>query len=114
MPRQVPLNAVAQVTLDGSGNGTASVGPTAQGETWQAGFTVSVHASTNASEAQARLYCGGGTSPAYFIGATTWGSTGDSNTDAPTMHTGQLVTVVWTGGDPGAIAYLSVNGTRTI
>lgn len=114
MPRQLPLNASAQVTLDGSGNGTASVGPTAQGETWQAGFTASVHASTNVNEAQAKLYCGGGVSPAYFVGATTWGSTGDSNTDTPQTHTGQVVTAVWAGGDPGATAYLSVNGTRLV
>lgn len=114
MPRQLPLSAGAKVTLDASGNGTASVGPTAQGETWQAGFTAAVHCSSNASEAQAKAYCGGGVSPQYFIGGTTWGSTGDSTTNTPQMQVGQQVFAVWTGGDPGATAFLSVNGTRVV
>lgn len=114
MPRALPLSAFAQVTLDGSGNGTAAVGPTAQGETWAAGFTAAVHASTNAAEATCRVYCGAGSSPQYFIDGTTWGSTGDSTSNTPQMHTGQVVTAVWTGGDPGATAYLSCTGSRTV
>lgn len=114
MSREIPLNAVAQVTLDGSGNGTASVGPTAQGETWLAGFTAAVHASSNVNEAQAKVYCGGGVSAAYFVGGTTWGSTGDSTTSTPQMQVGQNVFAVWAGGDPGAVAFLSINGTRRV
>lgn len=114
MQRQLPLNAAVQVTLDGSGNGTAGTGPTAQGETWAAGFSAAVHASTNASEATCRIYCGAGASPQYFTDGTTWGSTGDSTTNTPQMHTGQQVTAVWTGGDPGATAYLTCTGTRSV
>jgi hypothetical protein len=112
--RTVPLNAAAQVTLDATGSGTATAGPTSPGETWQAGYTVSVHASSNASEALCRVYCGAGASPAYFNGATTWGSTGDDTANTPELRTGQAVTAVWTGGDPSATAYLSVAGTRTV
>lgn len=114
MARQLPLSASASVVLDGSGNGTASAGPTAQGETWAAGFVAAVHASTNADEATARLYAGGGASPAYFIGGTTWGSTGDSSSNTPQMQVGQQVFAVWQGGDPGATAYLSITGMRTV
>jgi len=114
MSRDLPLNASAQVTLDGSGNGTASVGPTAQGEVWHAGFVAGVHASSNTNEATCRLYCGGGVSPQYYVGGTTFGSTGDSSSDTPQMQVGQQVFAVWTNGDPGAIAYLSINGTRSV
>lgn len=114
MSRPVPLNASAQVTLDGTGSGMASVGPTAQGETWSAGFVTAVHASTNAAEAQCRLYAGGGASPAYFIGGTVFGSTGDSSSDTPQMQVGQQVFAVWSGGDPGAVATLSINGMRNV
>lgn len=112
--RSIPLNASAQVTLDASGNGTASVGPTAQGETWTAGFVAGVHCSTNVNEATMRLYCGGGVSPGYYVGGTTFGSTGDSSSDTPQMQVGQNVFAVWSGGDPGATAYLSINGTRQV
>lgn len=96
------------------GAATVSVGPTAQGEIWQAGFTVAVHCSTSDLEAMCRIYCGGGVSPAYFIGGTTWGSTGDSTTNTPQMQVGQQVYAVWTGGDPGAEAYLSITGMRSV
>lgn len=114
MARSIPLTASAETVLDASGNGTASVGPTAQGETWEAGFVAGVHCSTNANEASMKLYCGGGASPAYFVGGTTFGSTGDSSSDTPQLQTGQSVFAVWTGGDPGAAAYLSINGTRSV
>jgi hypothetical protein len=112
--RSIPLNASAQVVLDGSGNGMASVGPTAQGETWTAGFVAAVHCSSNAAEAQCRVYAGGGASPAYFIGGTVFGSTGDSTSDTPQMQVGQNVFAVWQGGDPGATATLSINGMRNV
>lgn len=109
----------AQLLLEGPGTavpgtGTASVGPTAQGETWQAGFTVSVHCSTRLLEATCRVYCGPGPTPAYFVDGTTWGSTGDSTSSTPQLSVGQLVWAVWEGGDPGAEAYLTVTGTRTV
>lgn len=110
----LPLNASAQTVLDASGNGQCSVGPTAQGETWQAGFVTAVHCSSNAAEAQCKVYAGGGPSPAYFVGGTTWGSTGDSSDTNPQLQVGQQVFAVWTGGDPGATAYLSINGTRAV
>jgi hypothetical protein len=106
--------APATVQAGAAGGATLSVGPTAQGEIWQAGFTVAVHCSTNVNEATCRIYCGGGVSPAYFIGGTTWGSTGDSSTNTPQMQVGQRVWAVWTGGDPGAEAYLSITGMRTV
>lgn len=112
--RQIPLNDSGSVVLDASGNGMASTGPTAQGETWAAGFVAAVHCSSNAAEAQCRLYAGGGASPAYFIGGTVFGSTGDSSSDTPQMQVGQQVFAVWQGGDPGATAYLSINGMRTV
>lgn len=107
------LMVTVPVTLDGSGNGTASTGPTGAGEIWNAGYVVGVQVSTNVNEAIARGWAGGGP-PAGFLGSATWGSTGDVNSDTPQLSTGQTVTVEWTGGDPGATAYLTVTGTRTV
>lgn len=107
------LMVTVPVTLDGSGNGTASTGPTGAGEIWNAGYVVGVQVSTNVSESIARCWAGGGP-PAGFLGATTWGSTGDTNADTPQLSVGQSVTAQWTGGDAGAVAYLTVVGTRTV
>lgn len=111
--RTVQLSASTSIKLDGAGGGTATVGPEAPGETWDAGYTVGVRCATNAAEAIASAWCGGGP-PRGFIGSTTWGSTGDANSDTPQVSVGQSVTVTWTGGDPGATAYLTVTGTRQV
>jgi hypothetical protein len=112
--RTLPLNVSAEVVLDGTGSGTASVGPSASGETW-AVSSVGVHASTNTAEATARVYAGADASPRYFCDGTTWGSTGDSTGNvAGTIAVGSQVWAVWTGGDPGATAYLTVTGTRQV
>lgn len=96
-----------------SGTGTAQVGPANATEQWLPGFRIAVHCATAQAEATCRVYCGG-SSPAFFTGATTWGSTGDSTSDTPGLQPGQVVTAVWTGGDPGAEAYLTITGTREI
>lgn len=114
MSRTLPLNALASTVLDGAGNGTASVGPTAQGETWSL-VTVAMHCDTAVKEAQAKVYVGGGISPGYFQGTALWGSTGDAaSATGITLTVGQQVFCVWTGGDPGAGAHLSIQGTRTV
>jgi hypothetical protein len=115
MSRQLPLNISAQTVLDADGNGTAGIGPLSAGETWLLG-TAACHVLTNNSEATCRFYVGGGASPNYFAGGTTWGSTGDSGTAAAgsVIGVGTQVFATWTGGDPGATAYLTVTGTKTV
>lgn len=111
--RQLRLNAKAYTVLDGDGNGTASTGPESYQEQWS-GLTAAVRVATNASEATCSVYAGAAATPGYFRGATTWGSTGDSTTNLSTVQIGGSVFAVWTGGDPGATATLTVTGTRTV
>lgn len=111
--RQLPLSAKAYVTLDGSGNGTASTGPLSPGEVWS-GLTASVSVATNTAEATCRIYAGAAATPGYFADGTTWGSTGDSTTNLPAVRVGGQVFAVWEGGDHGAKATLTVTGTRTV
>jgi hypothetical protein len=114
MAGTAPLSALVQVTLDASGNGTASVGPTGSGEVWSQ-ITVAVHCATNTSEATCRIYAGSDASPRYFSDGTTWGSTGDSSTNLPpTLPVGQKISAVWSGGDSGTTAYMSLSGIRTV
>lgn len=111
--RELPLSAKAYVTLDGSGNGTAYTGPQSPGESWS-NLTAAVKVATNAKEATCAVYAGAAATPGYFTGATTWGSTGDSTTNVPVVKVGGNVFAVWTGGDPGAKATLTVTGTKAV
>jgi hypothetical protein len=111
--RSLPLTAKAFVILDGSGSGTASTGPLSPGEQW-AGLTAAVSVATNTAEATCRIYAGAAATPGYFADGTTWGSTGDSTQNLPAVKVGGNVFAVWTGGDPGARATLTVAGTRTV
>lgn len=114
MSRTLNFTAVATCTLNGSGNGTAAIGPTGTRETWSPA-TAAVSASSSNSEATAKVYAGSQVSQGTFVDGTTWGSTGDNtNNFTQPVYPGQEVFAVWTGGDPGATATLVVSGTRTI
>ncbi|HEV2244909.1 MAG TPA: hypothetical protein VGR98_27995 [Streptosporangiaceae bacterium] len=103
------------ITLDGSGNGTAKIGPAGMAEVWQAAVA-SVSASTNGREAQCKVYVGDQPTAANFIDQTLSGSTGDSTgrVSARPLRLGDYVWAVWAGGDPGAVATLNVTGTRDV
>lgn len=111
--RTQPFTRSASVVLNGSGGGTAAVGPSITDEVWTVAVAA-VSASTNVSEATCKTYAGS-TTAGGFVDGTTWGSTGDSTSSfsAP-VYSGQQVFAVWTGGDAGAIATLVVTGTRQV
>lgn len=111
--RELRLTAKAYVTLDGSGNGTASTGPLSPGEQWK-NLTASVRVSTNTKEAICSIYAGAAATPGYFADATSWGSTGDSTANLGTVLVGGNVFAVWTGGDAGGKAVLTVTGTKVV
>jgi hypothetical protein len=112
---QSPLNESASVVLDASGNGTLRMVPYSGSLTWLPSV-VSVKASSAAAEAQCRNYIGADTSDQWFVDGTLSGSSGDS-TDAVTGRQvdthGNALWAVWTGGDPGAVATMTVAGTES-
>jgi len=113
MATQQPLNENGSVTLDGSGNGTLQMKPWGGGVTWQPA-TVSVKASSNVSEASAKVYVGPSATDPYFVDGTLSGSTGDSTgrvAGFPVDTHGNSLWVVWSGGDAGATATAQLNGT---
>jgi hypothetical protein len=59
------LTETTDVTLDGSGNGTAKLGPTGPQETWTPS-NVSVICSSNVSEATCKAYAGPSATAPYF------------------------------------------------
>jgi hypothetical protein len=71
---------------------------------------------TPANEAQCKIYAGPKVADQYFVDGTYTGSSGNSTgrISGYTIgrHAQPYVIAVWTGGDPGATATLSVQGTK--
>ena len=111
----VDLNEFGEVVLDGSGNGTVKIGPLSDREVWSPAIAF-VQASSAGKEAIATVYMGHDTSNSYKVDASFAGSSGDSTARVAgrTVRSGQYVLCTWTGGDPGATAILTVNGTKDV
>lgn len=109
----LPISETSSVALDGSGNGTISLGPYGPSETWTPS-NVSVICSSNTKEAVCKIYVGPKVAPQYFKDLTVDGSTGDATDRANVLvANGNFIWAVWTGGDAGATATLNVDGTKT-
>lgn len=105
----------SSIRLNGSGNGTAKLGPLSAREVWYPD-NVHVQVSTNVNEAQCTIYVGDAAIQRNFRDATYSGSSGDSSdkVNGDTVKVGTYIFAVWTGGDANAIATLNVTGRRTI
>ena len=106
---QVQITPNASVVLNSQGSGSVSLGPTANGQNWTL-VLVSVRCATNVNEAVCQLYLNN-----VLVGTTTWGSTGDSDTDISyVLQSGQVIEAVWTGGDANTTAFLAMVATYQI
>ena len=109
MSTTVQITPQATTVLNGSGNGSVSLGPTATSQVWTLSV-IGVRCSTNVSESICQVYLNN-----VLVGTTTWGSTGDSDTDISyQLSPGQVIEAQWTGGDAGATAYLSFVATYEV
>lgn len=108
MPSQ-PLDTSAKVTLNGSGNGTARIGPKV-GQHWTLG-NIAVSVSSNTLEPTCKIYLRA-IDPGNFVDGTFSGS--QDSTDSANglrLGPGQEVIAVWSGGDANATATVSIYGT---
>jgi hypothetical protein len=104
----LPLNESASVVLDGSGGGTVRLGPSNASQQWVP-TNAACSVSTNVSEPIFVLY-NGNASNANRVGGTYTGSNDNTDVNGVTLYPGSVFTGVWTNGDPGATATLSVQG----
>jgi len=120
LPRPLGNDVFARVTLDGSGNGTAQIGPSRIREHWQIQYvTVSVTFPsgqvTPTNEAQAALYLGSNPQASQLVSQTATGSSGDTcGMGGMDIQSGQKLITKWVGGDSGQVATMVVVGTYTI
>ena len=113
MPR-VPLRQSMPVTLNGSGNGTAKVGPLSAREVWYPD-NVAIGVNGFTKQCSCTVYKGPDTSQASFRDISTFGSgdnTGACNAD--TVKVGEYIWAVWSGGDAGFSATLTVTGLKDV
>jgi hypothetical protein len=104
----------ASVTLSGSGNGTAQIGPSRVREHWQVS-AVAVSVATQTKEASCSVYIGTSVGPATFVGNTATGSSGDTcGCGGIDIQPGTLIFAVWENGDADETATITVFGTYTI
>src|SRR5215831_2025219 len=107
--RRQPLKFAATVILDGSGNGTASLGPNV-GQRWIV-RTASVNIPNAVAIPQCNIYMGAAPIPAEFIDGTWTGNMDStSKTNSYPLTHGEKIWAVWTAGDVGATATLNITG----
>src|SRR5512142_595995 len=112
--RRVPLSVNASVVLDGTGAGTASIGPTGSVGWWEP-ETVSVKTSTSTAVPKTLIYVGEKVSDLNFVDGTYSGASNSStNVAGQQVHPGFRVFSSWSGGDAGATATLTVTGKKVI
>jgi hypothetical protein len=104
----LPLNESVSVTLDGNGNGTVRLGPSNASQQWVPS-NAACSVTSNVSEPIFVLY-NGSASNANRIGGTYTGSNDNTDVSGVTLYPGSVFTGVWTNGDPGATATLSLQG----
>jgi hypothetical protein len=104
-PPPAPLAETYTTVLDGSGNGSVQFGPTRQRQKWLPPLTVAVATSTSVKMPTAQLFLGN-----QPQGGTYTGAQDADDLPALTLYAGQILRVVWTGGDAGAIASATITG----
>jgi len=111
MADPVPLNQGTDIVLDSGGNGRATLGPTYGPSTWHV-QTISVRTSQPGAGRipQCATYRGTEDSNGYVD--TTYDGSADSTDVNFDITQGVDIIAVWTGGNPGDVATLSVFGTR--
>ncbi len=104
------MDETAVITLDGSGGGTARLGPLSQREAPWRVISASVKANNNPTdEAVCQIFFGNDTTQSNFRDNTFTGSSGDATDKvAGSLQMNQYVFAVWSGGDPGVQATLTV------
>lgn len=118
MPTTAPIwPSQTQVKLNGSGAGTAYLGPTGHGVVWTLGnISVKTVQTVSTGTCQCSLYVGDDASATNFVDSTFSGDTGDTSDAAAGMEVrlGKKVWAVWSGGVASDVATLTITGSMRI
>lgn len=103
------------VTLDGNGDGTIIFFPQSARERWLMTFiNISCTSDVGSTLVPTMTMYRSAPVPAYRIGGS-YNGLGDTNsTDQILLSMNELLYMVWTGGDPGAVATARIEGSRYV
>lgn len=112
---RVPLDETVVITLNGSGAGTAKLGPISARETWYPD-QASVKANSNpTNESACNIFKGIGATIDNYKDGTVNGSSGDATGKVTgRMQVGNYIFAVWSGGDANVQASLTVTGEKDV
>ena len=101
-----------QVKLDGTGAGTARLGPTGHAQNWTvSSVSVRTAQAVSTGVCQCTMYAGDSPTSDNFKDATVSGDTGDIFDTAISLRLGQYIFAVWSGGVANDLATLTITGT---
>jgi hypothetical protein len=110
----LPLTgAQALLVLNGSGGGTASVGPTGLGTVWYPASAVFGTSVTPFDSSTISLYIGPAGVPTTLQGTLITGGVGTIALAIPQLTPGLYIIAVWTGGTPGSTVSMNVTGSAS-
>ena len=110
--RSIGLSQTAIVTLNADGNGMVTLGPSSPGTVWMPTSCVISATSNNSGTTQFAMYQNY-IADATFAGGSLTGSNDTASLDM-TLYPGQTILGVWSGGDAGATAVLTVYGQQQV
>lgn len=110
---RISMNESAQVVLNGSGNGSVGIGPLYAAQTWYPNM-ISIRVSSNANEPTFNYYWGKTAGQANQLGGTFVGSNNQDSLSGRVLHPGDSWLCVWTGGDAGATASVTLTGEMEV
>lgn len=101
-----------QIKLDGTGAGTARLGPTGHGQRWTVN-SVSVRTTQAVSTGvcTCNVYAGDRAGSENFLDGTVSGDTGDIFDTQFTLRLNDYIWAVWSGGVANDLATLTITGT---
>ena len=106
-----PLNQGTTIVLDANGDGRATLGPTFGPPTWHV-RSIAVRTSQPGAGSIPLCATYRATEDANGYIDTTYDGSADATDVAFDLVQGTEIIAVWTGGNPGDVATLSVYGTR--
>lgn len=113
---QWKLDERAQVTLDASGNGTVQLSPQGARERWTINFVASTMTNTvpNSTNVASMVLYRSAAMPGNQLAGTYDASQDADSQSTYVLNMSEPVVFKFTGGDPGSIGNVHIEGTRYV
>lgn len=113
---QWKLDMTANVTLDATGAATTQLSPGGAREKWTVNFVAvnTTAASPNSTNVPTMIMYRSAAVPGNQLGGTFSANMDTDSTDTYALNMNEPIVFVWTGGDPGALGKVHIEGIRHV